>query len=678
MNETSNPLLGIYDSPFAAPPLDQISAEHFEPAIEQGMREHKENIDQIIALSDVPTFANTIEAMERANDLLSRVLMVFYNLNSAHTNDELQTLHKKLAPKLARHFSETGMNQMLFTRVSMLYEQRESLGFTQQQNYLLGEIHKEFLRSGVALDDASREQVKQINEELSLLTTQFGQNLLAEQNDFQMIIEQSDTAGLSPAFIASAAAAASEAGHEGKYLFTISRSSFTPFMQYADNRGLREKMFHAYTHSGDNDNDYDNKTILSQIAALRVRLANIMGYPSYADFELSDRMAATPAAVSKLLQQVWQPAISKAREEAAELQAYIKRQDEDFTLQPWDWWYYSEKVREQKYGLDADEIMPYFPLPAVRDGAFYVAGKLYGLKFRRRHNVPVYHEDVEVWEVSDADGSHIGLFYADYFMRPSKRGGAWMSAFRRQSKLDTDVRPIIVNVCNFNKGQSGKPALLTPPEVRTLFHEFGHALHGLLSDVTYESLSCTHVKRDFVELPSQIMEHWATEPEVLKVYARHVETGEAINDEMIQKIRAAETFNKGFQTTEYLAASVLDMAWHSLQTTEPRDVDALEQQTMSALGLIPQIAARYRSTYFQHIFSGGYSAGYYSYLWAEVLDADGYDAFRENGLFDAATARSFRQNILQKGGSDDPMTLYIKFRGREPKVDAMLAERGLA
>ena len=674
---TTNPFFNAFDAPFSAPPLNQVQAKHFAPAIERGMQQHKAEIDKITASDDAPTFANTIEAMERADDFLIQILMVFYNLNSAHTNDELQILQKEFAPRLACHFSDIQMNSELFARVSTLYEKRMTLGLTQEQDYLLSELHKGFLRAGAALDDAAQRELQNINEQLSLLTTQFGQNALAEQNDFQLIIERQDTAGLPPAIIASAATAAREAGHESKYLFTISRASFTPFMQYADNRALREKMFHAYTHAGNNNNEFDNKAIVSKIAALRVRYANIMGYPSYAEFELADRMAATPAAVNELLLQVWQPALVRASAEAAELQAFIDQQGEDFTLHPWDWWYYSEKLREQKYALNSDEIMPYFSLPAVRDGAFYVASQLYGLSFKRRSDVPVYHDDVEVWEVSDADGSHVGLFLADYFMRPSKRGGAWMSNYRRQSRLDDNVRPIVVNVCNFNKGQSGRPALLSPSEVTTLFHEFGHALHGLLSNVTYESQSCTRVKRDFVELPSQIMEHWATEPEVLKVYARHYETGEVVSDELIEKIRAAETFNKGFETTEYLAASVLDMAWHSLQTTEPQDVDALEQQAMASLGLMPQIAPRYRSTYFQHIFAGGYSAGYYSYLWAEVLDSDGYEAFRENGLFDAATAQSFRQNILQKGGSDDPMTLYKNFRGREPRIDAMLAGRGL-
>ncbi len=678
MTQDTNPFFETYEAPFSAPPLDKISNEHFKTAVEQGMKRHSEAIERISALDEEPSFTNTVEAMERADDALMRVLMVFYNLNSAHTDDELQALHKKLAPALARHFSGISMNQALFSRISRLFEQRESLGLNAEQNHLLTEIHKDFLRNGVALDEDSREQVKQIKEELSLLTTQFGQNLLAEQNDFQMILDESQTAGLSDALLASAAAAASEAGHDGRYLFTTSRSSFTPLMQQSDNRALREKMFHAYTHSGDNNNEYDNKSILSKIAALRVRQARLMGYTSYADFELSDRMAATPAAVNELLQQVWQPAIEKARQEAQALQALIDQRGDDITLQPWDWWYYTEKLRAQKYELEADELSAYFALPAVRDGAFYVAEKLYGLSFQRRNDVPVYHEDVEVWEVSDADGTHVGLFYADYFMRPSKRGGAWMSNYRRQSRLDEKVRPIVVNVCNFNKGQSGQPALLSIDEVRTLFHEFGHALHGLLSDVTYESLSCTRVKRDFVELPSQIMEHWAMEPEVLKVYARHVESGETISDFLIEKILASETFNQGFATTEYVAASVLDMAWHSLRTDQLQDVNEIEQQAMQSLGLDPLIAPRYRSTYFQHIFSGGYSAGYYSYLWAEVLDADGYQLFRENGIFDQPTACAFRQNILQKGGSDDPMSLYIKFRGREPQPDAMLAERGLS
>lgn len=678
MSDAQNPFFEDYDAPFGAPPLDAIKPEHFVPAFERGMRDRLARIEEIANSSEAPTFANTLEEMERAAHPLNNVSRVFYNLTSAHTNEAIQKIQAEMAPRFVQHNAAIQMNAGLFARIKSLHESKDSLDLTPEQIRVLSETYTDFVRAGADLGDDAQAELNAINEEVSVLTTSFGQNSLSETNDFQLVIEnEEDLAGLSDAIKASAAETAKDLGHDGKHVFTISRSSFTPFMQFAENRDLREKIFHAYTHSGDNNNENDNKEIAARIAALRVKRANIMGHKTHAEFELANRMAGTPGAVNELLGKLWEPAIAKAEAEKAALQDCIQNDGGNFELAPWDWWYYTEKLRKQNFDLNAEEIAPYFELSRVRNGAFYVAGKLFGLSFKERKDVPVYHEDVEVWEVSDADGSHIGLFFADFFMRPSKRGGAWMSSYRDQSNMDGVVRPIVVNVCNFPKGSGDKPSLLGPDEVRTLFHEFGHALHGLLTNVTYESLSGTSVKRDFVELPSQIMEHWATEPEVMKVYARHYETDDIIPDDLIEKILKVETFNQGFATTEYLAASILDMNWHSIESHEPVEANAFEEKAMDTLGLIPEIAPRYRSSYFSHIFSGGYSAGYYSYIWAEVLDADGYEAFKENGIFDEATAKSLRENILEKGGTEDPMELYKRFRGREPKVDALLVGRGL-
>ncbi len=678
MTEQSNPFFETWDTPFGVPPFDRIKSEHFVPAFEKAMTERLANVEIIARSPDEPTFENTLEALERTFIPIHRVMGVFYNQTSAHTNGALQKIQAEMAPKLVRHEAAIQMNAALFKRIETLYETRETLGLGAEQMRLLTETHKNFTRAGAALDETAQADLKAINEEISVLTTRFGQNSLAETNDFQLVVDkEEDLAGLPDSVRAAALETGRELGHDGAHVFTISRSSFTPFMQAADNRDLREKMFRAYTHSGDNNNDHDNKAIASKIASLRVRRANIMGHRTHAEFELSDRMAGSPGAAYGLLRQLWEPAVAKAKKEADDLQASIQRSGGNFTLAPWDWWYYTEKVRAENFDMNVEEIKPYFELSRVRDGAFHVATQLYGLTFKQLHNVPVYHEDVEAWEVSDADGSHIGVFLADYFMRPSKRGGAWMSAYREQKKLDGETRPIIVNVCNFPKGSGDQPSLLGPDEVRTLFHEFGHALHGLLANTTYESMSGTSVKRDFVELPSQIMEHWATEPDVMKVYARHHETGAVIPDDLIEKILKVQTFNQGFATTEYLSASILDLDWHSLETAEEQPANEFETEAMNSLGLVEEITPRYRSTYFSHIFSGGYSAGYYSYIWAEVLDADGYEAFKEKGIFDQETAKSFRENILEKGGTEDPMELYKKFRGRAPKVDALLVDRGL-
>jgi peptidyl-dipeptidase Dcp len=525
------------------------------------------------------------------------------------------------------------------------------------------------------LSDAARNEVIKLDEELSRLQTRFGQNVVKDSNQFELVLEnEEDLAGLPQSVRAAAAQEAKNRGHAGKYVFTIARSSITPFLQFSAQRHLRELMWKAYTRCAGNANEFDNNSAVARIAAMRAQRAQLLGYPSHADYILDDRMAATPAGVTALLDRIWQPAKDKVRAEATDLQARIQTEGGNFKLAPWDWWYYTEKLRAEKFSLDAETLKPYFLLENVRDGAFAVAQKLYGISFVARTDIPVYHEDIQAFEVRDHDNALIGLFLVDYFMRPSKRSGAWMNALRRQCRYPEEIHPIVFNVCNFPHSD---PCLLGLEEVRTLFHEFGHALHGLLSKVRYRSLAGTSVKRDFVELPSQIMEHWAVEPEVMKSYARHYRTGEVISDELIGKILATQTFNQGFATTEYLAASYLDMQWHALTGDAERDVKNYENQAMQAIDLVEEVAPRYHSTYFQHIFSGGYSAGYYSYIWAEVLDTDGYQAFKENGIFDPATARSFRENILERGGSADPMELYIKFRGREPDVAPLLKSRGL-
>jgi peptidyl-dipeptidase Dcp len=673
----NNPFFETWQTAYGMPPFDKIKDEHFLPAFERAFADHNVDIDRIATNDCSPTFTNTIEAMERAGALLRKVSGVFYNLSSSNTNDQLQAIEVELAPRSAAHFSRTYNHQGLFKRVSQIHVARGELALDVDQLLLLEDIYTEFVRAGAALSDAARPQVQALDESLAGLMTQFSQNILKDTNDFEMVVnDEQDLSGLPQSVLNAAGVEAEQRGMPGKYVFTVSRSSITPFLQYADSRELREKIYKAYTHNANNANAFNNQPIAGQIAALRVQRAQLLGYQTHAHYMLDDRMAKTPESVNQLLDSIWQPAQKKVAEEARDLQDTIQAEGNNFELAAWDWWYYTEKLRGKRYALDEDQVKPYFKLENVRDGAFDVARKLYGLTFKEVTNVPLYHPDVTSYEVSDADGSLIGLFLVDYFMRPSKQGGAWMSEFRAQSNLDASIRPIVVNTCNFPKST---PCLLGMDEVTTLFHEFGHGLHGLLSQVRYESQSGTNVKQDFVELPSQIMEHWAIEPEVLRSYARHVDTGEVIPDEIIGKLLASDTFNQGFSTTEYLAAAYLDMAWSSLDTSDAPDVDSFEAQAMQAIKLIDAVAPRYKSSYFQHIFAGNsYSAGYYAYIWAEVLDADGFEAFKEKGIFDAATAQSFRQNILEKGGTGEAMSLYEAFRGRAPDVEPLLKNRGLA
>jgi len=674
-----NPFFSDYNTPFETPPFDRIKEEHYLPAFKEGIKQQLEKIDAVVNNEEAPTFENTIEAMESSDALLTKVGNVFFNLLSANTNDELQSIAKEVSPLLSKHRDDILLNQKLFERVKAVYSQKDKLSLSVEQNKLLEKYYKDFIRGGANLNEENKERLRKINQELSLLSLQFGENVLKETNAFELVIEnKEDLAGLPEAVIATSAEAAKERGHEGKWVFTLHKPSMIPFLQYSEKRDLREKIFTAYINRGNNNNELDNKTILSRIAALRVEKANILGYKTHADFVLEDNMAKKPENVYRFLDQLWKPALKMAKKEAKDLQEMIYKEGKKFELQPWDWWYYAEKVKKARYDLDEEMLRPYFKLENVRKGVFTVANKLYGIQFVERTDIPKYHPDVKVFEVKEADGTHIGIYYTDYFPRASKRGGAWMNSLRKQSRQGgIEMTPVICNVGNFSKPVGDKPALLSFDEVTTLFHEFGHALHGLLSNSTYKKLSGTAVPRDFVELPSQIMENWASEPEVLKMYARHYESDEIIPQELLDKLKKSSHFNQGFATVEYLAASFLDMDWHTL--TEPNEVDVLEfeNNSLNKIGLIPEIIVRYRSTYFNHIFAGGYSAGYYSYIWAEVLDADAFEAFKETSLFDRKTALAFRKNILEAGGTEDPMTLYIRFRGAEPKVEPLLKRRGL-
>ncbi len=674
-----NPLLSEFDTPFGVPPFDTIKEEHYLPAFKEAMGQQQQEIEEIVANPDAPTFENTIEALERSGELLRKVESIFDVLNGSMTNDKMQAVAKEAAPLRSKHQDDIRLNEKLFQRIKTVFEKKDELDLTEEQNMLLEKYYKDFIRGGADLDEEEKARLREINKERSVLTLKFGENILKEDNRFELVIEnEDDLAGLPQQVITAAAEAAKERGHEGKWVFTLHKPSMIPFLQYSQRRNLREKIFKAYINRGNNDDELDNKAILSRIAELRVERAHLLGYKTHADYVLEMNMAKKPENVYQFLDKIWKPALAVAKGEAKELQEMIEKEGSSFKLQPWDWWYYAEKVKKAKYALDEEMLRPYFKLENVREGAFYVANKLYGIQFVARDDIPKYHEDASVFEVKDADGSHIGILYTDYFPRASKRGGAWMNSIRKQYRLEgKNIHPIITNNGNFARPTGGKPALISSENVLTLFHEFGHALHGLLSDCTYYRLSGTSVPRDFVELPSQIMENWAFEPEVLKVYAKHYETGEVIPQELVDKMKKAALFNQGFAAVEYLAASYLDMDWHTL--TEPEELDVLEFETesLNRIGLIPEIIVRYRSPYFRHIFSGGYSAGYYSYIWAEVLDADAFEAFKETSLFDQKRALSFRKNILEKGGTEDPMKLYMRFRGAEPKVEPLLKRKGL-
>ncbi len=677
--EDMNPFFTTYATPYEVPPFDVIKNEHFKPAMEEGIRRHAAEIEAIANAKEVPTFENTIVAMDNSGALLDKVTTVFYNLNSANTNDSIQTIAKEIAPELSKHSDNISLNAPLFVRVKKLWDNKESLKLDAEQSQLLEKTYKSFVRSGANLSDADKEKLRAINGELSVLSIQFGQNVLAETNNYKMVVEkEEELAGLPQSLIEGAAAKAKEEGQEGKWIFTLHNPSVMPFLQYAENRELRKKIWNAYRKRGDNNNEFDNKEIIIKLANLRRERAQLLGYDNHAQYVLEESMAKTPENVYKLLDQLWAPALEVAKQERDDMQKMVNTSGQNFKLAPYDWRFYTEKVRKERFDLDEQEIKPYFSLDKVREGVFTVTNKLYGLTFEELKDIPTYHEEVTAYAVKEADGTHVGVLYMDFFPRESKRGGAWMTSYRGQ-KMENGERkaPVISIVCNFSKPTANAPALLSFDEVSTFFHEFGHSLHGLLSNVKYQSLAGTSVPRDFVELPSQIMENWAAEPEVMKMYAKHYQTGEAIPDELIKKIQATGTFNQGFATTEYLAASLLDLDFHSQEKPIEEDVNSFEQASMQKIGLIGEIIPRYRSTYFNHVFAGGYSSGYYSYIWSGVLDSDAFESFKETSLFDKEQAAKFRKNVLERGGTKDPMEMYVDFRGRQPDIGPLLKKRGL-
>ncbi len=677
MDLENNPLLTEWNTPFGVPPFDKIENEHYLPAFRAAMATQKDEIQAIADNDQDPTFANTIEALERTGKDLTNVANVFFSLNSAHSNDSIRETASTIAPELSAHGDDIAFNRPLFDRLKAVYDARDDLDLTVEQLRLLEETHKGFVRSGVGLDDEGQAALREINGELAKLSQDFQNNLLAETNNFAIhVTDEADLGDLPASLVALAAEEAEKRGFEGGWAFTLQRPSINPFLQYSPNRELRQKLFVGYAMRGDNGNEHDNNEILARMAALRVKRANLLGYDSHAHFVLSDNMAETPERVYELLDKVWEPAIEVAKKDRADLEAMMHADGIEGDLEGWDWRYYQEKVRRARYDLDEELLRPYFEVNAVRDGTFTVANRLWGLTFHELEDMPVWHEDQQVFEVKEADGTHVGILYIDLFTRDSKRGGAWMNDLRAQSKLDGDVKPIVTNNYNFPPPTADSPSLLSFTNAQTFFHELGHGLHGLLSDVTYESLSGTNVPRDFVEFPSQVMENWMAHPEVLKLYAKHYETGEVIPDELVEKIEAAGKFGQGFATVEYVAASYLDMAWHTLREAAELNPDEVEAAEMARIGLIDQIIPRYRNTYFAHIFAGGYSSGYYSYLWSEVLDADAFEAFTETDVFDSEVAARYRR-MLAKGGSEPGMDLYREFRGRDPLIEPLLERRGL-
>ena len=650
---TGNPFLAEWDTPYGIPDFTKIQEKHYIPAIEYGIQQQQSEIDAIIANTEAPTFANVVEAYERSGAVLDRVSNVLFNVSESDATESLQKIVEQALPLISVHSDNIFMNPGFFAKVETLYNQIETLGLNQEQKMVLKKLYNAFVKNGIALDEASQARMREINLELSSLSNTFGNNLLAENNAF-----------------------AEE--------FGISISEYGEAMAATDDRALREKMFKAYASRGNNGNEYDNKELITKMMALRIEKAKLLGYDNPAQMILADKMAGNPEAVDSFLASIMAPAVEKAKAEIVDMQEVM---NEDIkagivpagsVIEPWDWAYYAEKVRKAKYALDEEQTKPYFQMENVRQGVFDLTTRLYGLQYEKLDGIPTYHPDVEGFKVTDADGSLIGVILTDYFPRSTKRGGAWMTNFVNQEIVDgVETRPVIVNVGNFAKPTADKPSLLTLDQVGTLFHEYGHALHGLLTQCTYKSVSGTSVARDFVELPSQIMENWAFQKELLKEYARHYETGEIIPDELVAKIDAAGTFNQGFMTTELTAASILDLKWHMLSSMEGVDPMTFETEACRQMGLIDEIIPRYRSTYFAHIFSGGYSAGYYSYLWAEVLDKDAFELFKQKGIFDKETAMSFRHNVLEMGGSDEPMDLYRRFRGADPDASALLRARGL-
>jgi peptidyl-dipeptidase Dcp len=661
------------------PPFDVIEIEDYVPAYMEGMEIHDKEIDEIIGNSNDPDFSNTIVALDQSGELLDRVGSVFGNLNSANTNPEMQKIAKEMSPLLSAHYDNIRLNEELFAKVKAVYDKKDEMDLSTEDEMLLTKTYNRFVRGGANLPEDQKARFREINSKLSLLSIQFRENQLAETNSFELVVtDENDLAGLPQSVIEAAAETAKEKGLADAWVFTLHKPSLIPFITYANNRDLRKTLFEGYINLGSNGNEFDNREILNEMVNLRLERAKMLGFNNHAEYVLAENMAKTPDKVYDLIGDLMEAALPVAQAEAETLQAMIDAEGGDFKLEPWDWWYYAEKLKKQNYDFDDEALRPYFKLENVKQGVFDVATALYGLQFVERKDIPVYHPDAVAYEVKAEDGSTIGVLYMDFFPRESKRSGAWMTSFRKQSKKDGEnIVPQIQVVCNFSKPTADKPALLSFDEASTLFHEFGHALHGLLSDCNYTTLSGTAVPRDFVELPSQIMENWASHPEVLATYATHYVTGEPIPAELLEKMEKAQHFNQGFTVVEFMSAALLDMDWHTLTEKNEMDVMDFENASLEKMGMIPEIVVRYRSPYFAHIFAGGYSAGYYSYAWAEVLDADAFEAFKENGIFDSATATAFRENVLSKGGTDDPMKLYVQFRGQEPTTDAMLKRKGL-
>lgn len=678
---TDNPLLSEWNTPYGVPPFDKIKNEHYKPAFESALKDHKEEIDVIVNNSEAPTFENTIVALEMSGAGLTKVSSVFYAVNGANTNDELDAVASEMAPIFSAHYDDINLNKGLFKQVETVYNTTDKSKLSEEQQKLLEDTYKGFVRSGVALEGEKEERLREINARLAVLADAFGKNVLAETNAYDMhITDKEDLGNLSSSLVALAADEAKARGHESGWSITVQRPSINPFLQSSPNKERRQEIFDAYAMRGDNDNEFDNKAIIQEMVLLRTEKANLLGYETHADLILETAMAKNPEAVFNFLDQLWAPVLEMAKAERKAMADYMKKEGVEGTFSGSDWRHYVEKVRKERYDFDEDEMRPYFEFNAVKNGAFELANKLFGLTFKELKDIPKWHEDQQVFEVLEADGSHLGVIYMDFFARESKRGGAWMNELRAQSNVDGNyVTPIVTNNFNFPRPTETEPSLLSFRDAETMFHEFGHALHGLFSNVTYESQSGTNVPRDFVEFPSQVMENWMSEPKVLKLYAKHYQTGEVIPDALIKKMNDANSFNQGFMNVEYMAAAYLDMYWHTIKDMDPRDAREFEKEQMNKLGLIAEIVPRYRSEYFNHIFSSpvGYSSGYYSYKWSEVLDADAFQAFKDAGsIFDEETAKKFRY-MLSQGGSKDGMELYVEFRGSEPEIDPLLVKLGI-
>ena len=678
--ETSNPFFAPSSLPFSMPPFDQIRDEHYLPAFERGMAQELAEIRVIADNPEPPTFENTIVAMERTGEVLDRVSRVFSNLNSAHTNPQMQEVQKTVSPQLAAHQDAIYLDGALFARVEALFAERETLGLDAESDRLLERYHTDFVRAGARLSEEDKETLRELNRELASLSTAFGQNVLQETNNSAVLVDSAEELdGLSDSQIRAAAAAAAARGHEGKYLITLQNTTGQPPLTSLSNRALRQRIHEASVNRGARDNEHDNRPVVARTAELRAERAKLLGYPNHAAFSLENQTAGTVLAVNEMLAGLAPAAVANARREAADIQALIDAQDGDFELQPWDWDFYSAQVKQERFNLDPAELKPYFELESVlNNGVFYAANKVFGLSFKARPDLPLYHPDARAWEVFEEDGSSLGLFIGDFYARDSKRGGAWMNAYVPQSGL-LGTQPVVANHQNIPKPPEGEPTLMTFDEVITMFHEFGHALHGLFSDVRYPRFSGTSVPRDFVEFPSQVNEMWADWPEVLANYARHYETGEPLPAELLQRTLDSQKFNEGYRTTEYVAAALIDQAWHQRKAGDvPTDVIGFEAETLKTLGMdFPPVPPRYRSTYFSHIFSGGYSAGYYAYIWSEVLDADAVEWFKENGGLARENGDHFRNTLLSQGGSKDAMQLYRDFAGRDPSIEPLLKRRGL-